>query len=55
VVACLAAGVSLVPVVFRMAERPLRAHRASNSNTHAGQPDDDELDWDDEHAWDLGA
>ena len=55
VVACLATGLGLVAVVFRMAERPVRAHRASDSDKHAGPPDDEELDWDDEHAWDLGA
>jgi hypothetical protein len=52
VVACLAAGVGLVPLVFRMAERPARG---SPTPAHRSQDADrEELDWDDEHAWDAG-
>jgi hypothetical protein len=54
VVVCLAAGVGLLPLVFRMAERPSRASRAVPGEGQAGQPDAEALDWDDEHAWDLG-
>jgi hypothetical protein len=63
VVACLAAGVGLVPLVFRMAERPVRGRRATNAGggpqaTKAGREDratgDEELECDDERAWDLG-
>jgi hypothetical protein len=48
VAVCLAAGIGLLPLVFRMAERPARAGR---SQPAAEEDLDDELDWDDEHAW----
>ena len=50
VVACLAAGVALLPLVFRIAERP---ERSEGSRRGAGAPLalDDEPDWEDERAW----
>ncbi len=50
VVACLAAGVALLPLVFRIAERP---ERADGSGRGAGAPLalDDEPDWEDERTW----
>jgi hypothetical protein len=52
VVTCLAAGIGLVAVVFRMAERPARAVRAEGGDDEL--KDEDDLDFDDEHAWELG-
>lgn len=52
VVACLATGVGLVPLVFRMAERPARGSRSRA--LRPGDVDREELDWDDERAWDAG-
>jgi hypothetical protein len=56
VVTALAAGLGLVPLVFTMAERPVRARPGGSPAKDAGgDEDDEELDWDDEHAWDLEA
>ncbi|HEY2260304.1 MAG TPA: hypothetical protein VGH45_11355 [Solirubrobacteraceae bacterium] len=50
VVACLAAGAGLLVLVFRMAERPGPAAAVPT----AGRPEpEDELDFDDEHAWEV--
>lgn len=51
VVACLAAGIGLLPLVFRMAERPMRGTRSQAPETEA---DDREFDPEDAHAWDAG-
>lgn len=54
VATCLAAGVGLLPLVFRMAERPIKGVRAKAP--HAEDSDgEEEFNWDDEHAWDAGA
>jgi hypothetical protein len=56
VVACLAGGVALLPLVFRIAERPERPERPERSEDSRRDPGappaaDDELDWEDERAW----
>jgi hypothetical protein len=50
VAGCLAAGIGLLPLVFRMAERPVRSAR---SKPAAEEALGDELDPDDEHAWGI--
>jgi hypothetical protein len=51
VVTCLAAGLGLLPLVFRMAERPARGARQTSGS--ADEAPEDELDWEDEPAWEL--
>jgi hypothetical protein len=48
VVTCLACGVGLLPIVFRMAELPERL-------TASSPPAQEEFDWEDDRAWDLDA
>ncbi|HEY2259265.1 MAG TPA: hypothetical protein VGH45_06110, partial [Solirubrobacteraceae bacterium] len=48
VAACLAGGIGLLPLVFRMAEGPVRSAR---SKPAVEEELEDELDSDDEHAW----
>jgi hypothetical protein len=52
VLACLAAGIGLLPLIFRMAERPVRGSRSREPRSE--QDEAEELDWEDEHAWDAG-
>jgi hypothetical protein len=51
VVACLAAGIGLLPLVFRMAERPLRGARSGQAEPEVQAHD---FDSEDGHAWDAG-
>ncbi len=52
VVTCLATGIGLLPLIFRMAERPVRGSRSPASEAQDSEAQ--ELDWEDEHAWDAG-
>jgi hypothetical protein len=47
VAACLATGIGLLPLVFRMAERPISTARDKAEGRRA------EPDWEDERAWEL--
>jgi hypothetical protein len=49
VVTCLASGAALVPIVFRIAERPDRPRSPGETS-----PVEEELDWEDEPAWESG-
>jgi hypothetical protein len=49
VVVCLASGGGLLPVIFRLAERPERPRRAAGETTPA---DEAGLEWEGEAAWD---